>query len=85
MNGNLTEAQHVGDSVKASTLGFGPLVAMESVKKALNQALIIMKEDLVKKLTEKGELLKGPRMASLRLHICMVDTLKTVSFQSQFP
>ena len=27
-SGDLTEAQHVGDSVKASTLDFGPLVAM---------------------------------------------------------
>ena len=50
MNGNLTEAQHVGDSVKVSTPDFRTLVVIESVKETINQALIDMREKLLKEL-----------------------------------
>ena len=49
-SGDLTDAQHVGDSVKASTSDFGPVVAMESVKKTIKQALIGIKDQLIKEL-----------------------------------
>ena len=49
-SGNLTKAQPVGNSVKASTPNFRPFVVMESVKETINQGLIGIKDQLIKEL-----------------------------------
>ena len=60
-SGDLTEAQLVGDLVKASTSDFGPLVAMEGVKDTINQALIGIKDQLIKKFGGERSLAKGTK------------------------